>query len=81
MYRAEHQELYKSIRAGKPINNGAYMCNSTMIALMGRMAAYTGKTLSWDECYNSTERLGPTEYDWTDVPEPPVAMPGKTKLV
>ncbi len=79
MYRVEHQEMFQSIRDGKPINNGHYMCNSTMIGLMGRMAAYSGKTLTWDECFNSTERLGPSEYAWTDVPEPEVVIPGKQK--
>ena len=78
MYLVEHQHLFKSIRDGAPINNGHYMCNSTMLAIMGRMAAYSGKTLTWDECYNSDERLGPTEYAWTDVPEPPVAIPGSS---
>ena len=81
MYNVEHQELFKSIREGNPINNGHYMCNSTMLGIMGRMAAYTGKTLTWDQCLNSTERLGPTEYTWGDVPEPKVAIPGKTLLV
>lgn len=77
MYRVEHQELFKSIREGNPINNGHYMSNSTMIALMGRMAAYAGKTLTWDECFNSEERIGPAEYTWSDIPEPAVAVPGK----
>ncbi|MEQ8836357.1 MAG: Gfo/Idh/MocA family oxidoreductase [Lacipirellulaceae bacterium] len=77
MYRVEHEHLFRSIRAGEPINDGHYMCNSTMIGLMGRMAAYSGKTLGWDECYNSEERLGPTEYAWSDLPEPEVAIPGK----
>jgi predicted dehydrogenase len=81
MYLVEHQEMFKSIRAGEPINNGHYMCNSTMLGLMGRMAAYSGKTLTWDECFNSDERLGPSEYSWTDIPEPQVAMPGKQDLV
>ena len=81
MYRVEHQELFNSIREGKPINNGHYMCNSTMIGIMGRMAAYTGKTLSWDECFNSNEILGPDEYSWTDVPEPTVPIPGKVQLI
>ena len=81
MYLVEHQHLFKSIRDGKPINDGHYMCNSTMIGIMGRMAAYTGKTLTWDECFNSQERLGPDEYAWTDVPEPDVAIPGRTQLV
>src|SRR5256885_418203 len=38
MYQAEHDELFASIRAGKPINNGEYMCKSTLMAIMGRMA-------------------------------------------
>ncbi|MDC0937290.1 gfo/Idh/MocA family oxidoreductase, partial [Pirellulales bacterium] len=81
MYRREHEELFRSIRAGQPINNGHYMCNSTMMAIMGRLAAYTGKTLTWEQCQASTERLGPTEYAWGDAPEPVVPIPGKTKLV
>jgi len=80
MYRVEHEALFKSIRDGNPINNGDYMANSTMIGIMGRMCAYTGKTLTWDECFNSDERLGPVEYEWVDVPEPAVAIPGKTTL-
>ena len=71
-----------SIREGKPINNGHYMANSTMLAIMGRMCTYTGQALTWDECMNSQERLGPKEYGWhDDVPEGKVAIPGKTKLV
>ena len=71
-----------SIRDGKPINNGHYMANSTMLAIMGRMCTYTGQKLTWDECFNSQQRLGPSEYAWTDdVPESTVAIPGRTKLV
>ena len=80
MYRVEHEEMFASIRKGKPINNGEYMCNSTAIALMGRMAGYTGQTVTWDQVMNSTERLGPTEYAWGDVPTEVVAIPGKTAL-
>ena len=82
MYDLEHVALFNSIRDGKPINNGHYMANSTMLAIMGRMCTYTGQTLTWDECINSQERLGPNEYAWNDdVPEGKVAIPGKTKLV
>lgn len=81
MYRQEHLELFQSIRDGKPINNGQYMCNSTLVAIMGRLAGYTGKTLTWDELNSSQERLGPTELVWGDVPEPPVAIPGQYKFV
>jgi predicted dehydrogenase len=82
MYDLEHVALFDSIRNGKPINNGHYMANSTMLAIMGRMCTYTGKELTWDECINSEERLGPKQYAWNDeVPDVKVAMPGRTKLV
>ena len=81
MYRQEHVELFKSIRDGQPINNGGYMCNSTLVAIMGRLAGYTGKTLTWEELNSSQERLGPTELAWGDVPEPPVAIPGQYAFV
>jgi hypothetical protein len=58
------------------------MANSTMLAIMGRMCGYTGQMLSWDECFNSQQRLEPSEYAWNDeVPESTVAIPGKTKFV
>ncbi len=81
MYRNEHVEFFKSIRSGNPINNGHYMCNSTMIAIMGRMAAYSGKTLTWEQCFNSALKLGPDQYAWGDVPINPVPIPGVTKVL
>ncbi len=81
MYVNEHKAMIKSIRDGKPINNAAYMCNSTLIAIMGRMCTYTGQEMTWDHLLTSKERLGPTTYAWGDVPEPTVAIPGKTKFV
>jgi predicted dehydrogenase len=81
MYDAEHIELFKSIRENRPINNGVYMCRSTMLAIMGRMAAYTGQNVTWEQAMNSTESLSPEKYDWFDVPTPAVAMPGITKLI
>jgi predicted dehydrogenase len=81
MYDLEHQALFESIRAGEPINNGHYMCNSNMIGIMGRMCTYTGQTLTWDQCVGSEERLGPTEYAWTDdMPKSEVPIPGETRL-
>jgi predicted dehydrogenase len=82
MYVIEHQEMFNSIREGRPINNGHYMANSTMLAVMGRMCTYSGQALAWDKCFNSQERLGPSEYAWNDnVPAVEVAVPGKTKVV
>ena len=81
MYDHEHVELYASIRAGKPLNNGLYMCRSTMMGIMGRMACYTGQTITWDEAMNSKEDLTPASYEFGPLPTPPVAKPGFTKFV
>jgi predicted dehydrogenase len=82
MYQTEHDELFAGIRAGKPLNNGEYMVKSTLLAIMGRMAAYTGQLITWDMAWNSKEVLGPPAYDWdAKLPLPPVAMPGVTKFV
>ena len=84
MYDVEHVELFKSIKEGKPINNGQYMCYSTMLAIMGRMATYTGQRITWDEALNSKQDLTPESYEWGPVKLPPgaldVAMPGTTVL-
>lgn len=76
MYDAEHIELFESIRNGTPINNGGYMCTSTLMALMGRDAAYTGQKLEWEEYLKSDRRLGPETYEWGDFEPHPVAKPG-----
>jgi predicted dehydrogenase len=82
MYQVEHDELFASIRAGKPINNGEYMVKSTMMAIMARMAAYTGQQITWEMAMNSKEDLSPPKYDWNvKLPMPEVAKPGITKFV
>ncbi len=80
MYRVEHEELFRSIRDGNPIHNGDYMINSTQISIMGRMAAYSGQTLTWDQVSGSEQKLGPAAYAWTDIQTQPVAIPGVTKF-
>ncbi|MDX1945630.1 MAG: Gfo/Idh/MocA family oxidoreductase [Pirellulaceae bacterium] len=81
MYDVEHAELFASIKAGNPINNGEYMSYSTLLAIMGRMATYTGQRITWEMAMNSQENLSPERYEWGDVKVAPVAMPGKTKFV
>jgi predicted dehydrogenase len=82
MYQTEHDELFASIRRGEPINNGEYMARSTLIAIMGRMAAYTGKEITWEMALNSQEDLTPPHYDWNlELPVPPIAIPGQTKFL
>jgi myo-inositol 2-dehydrogenase / D-chiro-inositol 1-dehydrogenase len=81
MYQTEHDELFKGIRDGKPLNHGVWMAQSTMLAIAGRMAAYTGQVISWDEAMNSKESLLPEKLTWdAPVKLPPIAMPGKTKF-
>jgi predicted dehydrogenase len=70
MYDVEHKELFESIRSGKPINNGLYMVRSTMLAILGRMVAYTGRRLTWEEAMKTEESLGPAQLSWDS--EPPV---------
>lgn len=79
-YQQEQDALFASIRSGEPINNGEYMAKSTMMAIMGRMATYTGQVVTWDQAWNSEEDLTPTAYEFGLLPVPPVAVPGVTKL-
>jgi predicted dehydrogenase len=82
LYQTEHDELFASIRKGTPINNGDYMARSTLLAIMGRMAAYTGEAITWEMAMNSKEDLTPPAYDWNaKLPVPPVALPGITEFV
>jgi predicted dehydrogenase len=82
MYQAEHDAMFAAIRKNQPINNGQRMATTTMLALMGRMAAYTGQQVTWDQAFNSQERLFPAKLDWTmSMPVAPMPRPGVTKLV
>ena len=81
MYQVEHDELFAGIRSGKPINNGHYLAHSTMMGIIGRMAAYTGKKITWEQAMNSKLDLTPPEYKWGPIEVAPVAMPGITPFV
>ena len=81
MYQNEHDALFKSIRDGQSIHNGDYMCKSTLLALMVRMSAYTGKAIEWNQALESEEDLTPPAYEWGDLPVGPIAQPGVTPFV
>lgn len=82
MYQVEHDELFASIRKGEPINDGVWMCNSTLMAIMGRTAAYTGQEVTWEQAMNSEEKLVPDNLTWDmKLPIAPMAMPGRTRFV
>ena len=80
MYQNEHDVLFAAIRAGEPVNNGEYMCHSTLMAIMARMSAYTGQTVTWEEALASQEDLSPTAFEWSALEVRPVARPGVTKF-
>jgi predicted dehydrogenase len=75
-YVQEHADLIKSIREGKPLNEAEQIAHSTLTAIMGREAAYTGQIIKWDEFLNSPLDLSPKSYEFGALPEPPVAVPG-----
>ncbi len=82
MHQVEQDEMFASIRAGTPINNGDYMSKSTMLAIIGRMASYTGKKISWEQAMNSQEDFTLSSYDWDIKPKVPrIAVPGMTRFV
>ena len=77
MYQVEHDELFAAIRKGEVVNDGDWMLHSTMVALMGRMAAYSGKKITWEDAIKSDEDLAPDTLTWTDKFEPtPMPRPG-----
>src|SRR5262249_48138692 len=80
-YQNEHNELFASIRNGKRINDGEWMTKSTLMAIMGRMATYTGQEITWENAKASKEDLSPKKYEFGDLPTPEVARPGITKFV
>lgn len=81
MHQTEQDEFIASIRSGRPINDGRRMAHTSLMAIMGRMAAYTGREITWDEALSSQERLVPEHLDWnTPVELTPPPMPGVTKF-
>ncbi|HXG63507.1 MAG TPA: Gfo/Idh/MocA family oxidoreductase [Blastocatellia bacterium] len=81
-YVQEHTNLIASLRAGKPFNELKNVAESTLSAIMGRMSAYTGKVVTWEQALNSKEDLVPAKLDWNArMAVPPVAVPGQTELI
>ena len=81
MYVVEHQHLYRAIRAGEFHNDGDRMVNSTLAGIMGRLSAYTGQEVTWEQALNSKIQLVPDNLSWDmKLPIEPLPVPGKTKL-
>ena len=58
------------------------MATSTLLAIMGRMAAYTGQQVTWEQALNSQVKLVPDQSTGTASTKcEPIAQPGITKFV
>lgn len=79
-YVEEHRHLVASIRAGTPLNEGRRIAESTLTAIMGREAAYTGQAVTWDELLASGMDITPKPFALGPLATPPVPTPGQTQL-
>lgn len=88
-YQEEHNRLFKAIRENTELNNAEYGAKSTLTAIMGRMATYSGEVIKWEEALQSTHQMVPDEMTW-DTPPPvmpnvdgtyEIPAPGKTKVL
>ncbi len=80
-YLQEHIDLIESIRKGKPYNEMQAAGESNMSAIMGRMAAYTGKRVTWEQALNSKESLLPAKLELGKIATPPVPAVGTTEVI
>lgn len=87
-YQTEHDVLYDHIRNDKPLNNAQYTAESTLTAIMGRMACYTGAEVTWEQALNSDLDTMPKVLAWDADPGPrpgpdgmyPCPIPGGGKF-
>lgn len=81
-YDQEHVDLFASIRGKGPyLNEARRVAESTLTAIMGRMSAYTGKAVTWEQAMSSQLDLAPAEYAFTALETDPVPTPGRTPLI
>lgn len=90
-YQREHDLLFDAIRQDKPYNETERCAKAAMVGILGRMAAESGKEITWDQAMASNLKLAPGLDDMTmDSPAPvqpdkdgnyPIAMPGFTKVL
>jgi myo-inositol 2-dehydrogenase / D-chiro-inositol 1-dehydrogenase len=88
-HQLEHDHLFAALLEGRPYNEGDYGASSTMTAILGRLASYSGQLIRWDDALNSQVDLCPESLEWdaeTKVKPGPdglyaCAMPGITKVI
>jgi len=76
-YQQEHIDMVTGIRTNNPINEMENTAISTMVAIMGRVSAYTGKETTYEEMMNSDLKLGPEIFEFGPVDiDKEVPIPG-----
>ncbi len=81
-HQLEHNAMYAALRSGGYINNGDYLAKSTLMAIMARDSAYSGKNITWKDMIKKPQRLVPTELSWDmELPKWKVAMPGQHGII
>jgi len=78
-YVQEHTDLIASIRKKEPLNELKTVAESTLTAIMGRMATYTGEEITWQMALESDDSF-PKNLSWdASLPVDPVPVPGKPR--
>ena len=73
----EHMDLHASIRGTEPyLNEGQRIAESTLTAIMGREAAYTGKVITWEDALNADQDLMPEVMEFAEMKNPGARPPG-----
>ena len=88
-HQQEWHNLMASLKAGEKPNEAEYGAKSTMTAILGRMAAYSGQEILWEDALKSEISLAPDKYAWDGNPQPQpdehgrykIPMPGVTKVI
>lgn len=88
-YQTEHDELFAAIRAGKVISDAEHAAKTTMTAILGRMATYSGQLITFEDALNRGRSIMPNQYSWDADPPVlpdanghyPVPIPGVTEVL
>lgn len=79
-YQTEHDELFASIKAGGVINDAEHAAKTTMTAILGRMATYSGQLITFDDALNKGRNLMPSEFSWDTQPKVMPDADGKYRI-
>ncbi len=91
-HQVEHNDLFATLRGGDiPTPEYEYGAKSTMTAILGRMVAYSGQQIRWDDAINSKIQLAdfdalsnfndPAPVQPDENGDYPVAIPGVSQVI